>query len=619
MVMHADREQASRNPNGSTGPRTPEAKERTKFNALKHGLTARNILLPGDDPEAFQERVDYHKEDLGTRNRLENELAERAAQASWMLDRALRSEMARLKANMLTEPAAAALRQAQEAEALGQRLLFDRRGPTELYPSREFEGKQPRTSAADEPIDPNHPKTLILGLEATLPGCQLLLRTWRGLGGLLRTGRGWQSPDKLKCIRLLGKQPLDAASDDDEVALIFLASHVIEPQHRYPFQELRCEVHEEQFNKQYKARLERRELEAITPAAATAARTVLLEIVDGAIERLQILEAKHQKVADELESLQADILSHDRDKPGEQFRRLWESCDRLHNRKIDAITKIRRNEAQGWYLVRHERERRKAERLAALEADPRVVVDEHGTVRNAVDYTGDLEEDLARSEAKFGKEGAAAIAACRPIGAEPDERAVPDFARWKPPTNDGGLPMGVGPQPVATGAEVAAEMAKEEGGDVKPGSDVATDFEGEIRSAELDGGVPVTVDGKGLQANLQNELPRVEDGGRRAEDGGPRKEDGGLKTGVIVDGAARRADRAEAERAGVGEEGAGITFHGAAGLAAERQEERSDTGRNEGRSRERCDETIAGLPVGHEDWRSVHPPPGVPIVGTGGE
>ncbi len=248
---------------------------------------------------------------------------------------------------MLIEPAAAAVRQALEAEALGQRLLFDRRGPTELYPSREYETKQPRTSAANEPIDPNHPKSLILGLEATLPGCQLLLRTWRELGGLLRTGRGWQSPEKLKTVRLMGRQPLDAASAD-EVALIFLAAHVIEPQNRYPFQELRCEIHEDQFNKYYKPRLERRELEAITPADATAARAVLLEIVDRAIERLQILEAKHQKVADQLEELQPDILSSDRGKSGEQFRRLWESCDRLQNRKIDAIHKIRRDEAQGW-------------------------------------------------------------------------------------------------------------------------------------------------------------------------------------------------------------------------------------------------------------------------------
>ncbi len=129
------------------------------------------------------------------------------------------------------------------------------------------------------------------------------------------------------------------------------------------------------------------------------------------------------------------------------------------------------------------------------------------------------------------------------MGEEPDERAVPDFARWKPPTIDDGLPMGVdpqavatmrprdsgeqssglpmdvAPQPVATGAPIAAETASEEGGDTKPVSDAATGFEGEIRSAELDGGVPVTVDGKGIAANLQNELPpglKAEERGRTA-------------------------------------------------------------------------------------------------------
>lgn len=88
---------------------------------------------------------------------------------------------------------------------------------------------------------------MVAQLEATLPGCQVLLKTWGGLGGLLRSGRGWQPPDKLKAIRLMGHQPMDALSWD-EVAVIFLASHVIEPQSRYAFQELRCEIPDDQFS-----------------------------------------------------------------------------------------------------------------------------------------------------------------------------------------------------------------------------------------------------------------------------------------------------------------------------------------------------------------------------------
>src|SRR5207248_5159999 len=76
-----------RNASKSTGPRTPEGKERSKFNALKHGLSARTAVLPGEDPEAFQGRIEVFMTVLEPRNGLEAYLAGQAAQASWQLDR----------------------------------------------------------------------------------------------------------------------------------------------------------------------------------------------------------------------------------------------------------------------------------------------------------------------------------------------------------------------------------------------------------------------------------------------------------------------------------------------------------------------------------------------------
>ena len=65
-----------------------------------------------------------------------------------MADRTTRSETAWLSSKILTEPAAQALKQTLDADSLFQRLMFDRRGPTETYPSRDYEHKQPRTSAS---------------------------------------------------------------------------------------------------------------------------------------------------------------------------------------------------------------------------------------------------------------------------------------------------------------------------------------------------------------------------------------------------------------------------------------------------------------------------------------
>ena len=87
---------------------------------------------------------------------------------------------------------------------------------------------------------------------------------------MLVDGRNWQSEQKFRAVRLLGKQPL-ASGNTPLVARIFLACHVIEPQFTYPFQELRCEMHEEKF-KQFKARLEKQGLKKYTPKDPVDAR-----------------------------------------------------------------------------------------------------------------------------------------------------------------------------------------------------------------------------------------------------------------------------------------------------------------------------------------------------------
>src|SRR5205814_5702508 len=90
-------------------------------------------------------------------------------------------------------------------------------------------GSQARISAAGLGDDPDAPPRLLLRLEATAAGCRWLLDRWAELGSLWDRGFAWQSPDKLKAIRFLGRQPLDAA-DSERVALIFQACHVLDPQ-----------------------------------------------------------------------------------------------------------------------------------------------------------------------------------------------------------------------------------------------------------------------------------------------------------------------------------------------------------------------------------------------------
>src|SRR5947207_1372846 len=229
-----DRAEISRrNGQKSRGPKSPAGKSRSRFNALKHGRRALTLILPGEDADAFEGRLDAWTTDLQPRNDLEQDLVVRAATISWQLERADRAEAARLTDLIRHAPDELALRQADEAAALGQRLFQDPHGPLPLYPHCLYNSHtQARISSAGLGEDPNAPPRLLLRLEATAAGCQWLLVQWAELRSRLDHDLAWQSPDKLKAIRLLGRQPLDA-SDSEVVALIFQACHVLDPQPRH--------------------------------------------------------------------------------------------------------------------------------------------------------------------------------------------------------------------------------------------------------------------------------------------------------------------------------------------------------------------------------------------------
>ena len=218
-----------RNAQKSTGPRTAEGKERSRFNAVKHGMTARTLVLPGENPEALQRRLDGWAESLKPRNDLEQYLVERAVRVSWQLDRADRAEVARLTALIRDDAFYDCHSQANvNVVALGRRLFWDRRGPLELYPhfplkDQLLASKKPRTSFSGLAEDSDDPARLVIQLECTAAGCLWLRRQWDDLRDVLDQDLLWQSIDRFKAIRLLGRQPTDAA-DDCDVTTIYLAS-----------------------------------------------------------------------------------------------------------------------------------------------------------------------------------------------------------------------------------------------------------------------------------------------------------------------------------------------------------------------------------------------------------
>src|SRR5262245_10627970 len=146
-----------RNSRRSTGPRSAEGKAQVRFNALKHGLTAATVVLPGEDPAALEARVAAWKDDFGPAGAIEDYLVERAAHTAWQLDRADRAIAARARDRMRHEADDRDDREADEVAALGRALFWDRRGPLPLYPHRQrlaFEPRPSWTDAVDDPLDP---------------------------------------------------------------------------------------------------------------------------------------------------------------------------------------------------------------------------------------------------------------------------------------------------------------------------------------------------------------------------------------------------------------------------------------------------------------------------------
>ncbi len=444
--------QAENKPNGS------------RFNALKHGLTAKTAVLPGEDPEKFQARIDQYKGDIETRNGIEEDLAKNAALASWQVDRAANLRAARAKsANAKsTKSDADLLRENVEAAMLGNRLFHDRMGPIELYATEDYLLQQKRTSWDHEnPDDPDHPAILVRRLCATIAGCRWLLKSWSELRDILKMGLGLQSHEKLKMLRLMGKQPINALGRP-EVARVFLACHVLEPQFDYAFQELRSEMHVERFARS-KELLERWANIGMAPPNRMAARVVLLGIIDDAIAGLKGLEAELQAKEDEAQREREACPSDEDQKAGQQVERHQGSCNRLIFGNLNAIHKLRRNEADGWGKARQQREQKSQGKKKSTPVDHRSVVDERGVVRPAYGYDGDLEEGLARFEAEFGRTG---------MNKPWEEfeathlRAVPDYARFV--ANQGREEGGLGGE----------EMVSDEGGKVERGRSGGGRFSG---------------------------------------------------------------------------------------------------------------------------------------------
>ena len=87
-----------RNSIHSTGPRSVEGKTASRFNAVKHGVDARSLVIPGEDPAELEALAhDYH-EQFRPVGPLESFLVDTLVQSDWNKRRYARAEAQLLSA-----------------------------------------------------------------------------------------------------------------------------------------------------------------------------------------------------------------------------------------------------------------------------------------------------------------------------------------------------------------------------------------------------------------------------------------------------------------------------------------------------------------------------------------
>jgi hypothetical protein len=204
----------------STGPRTAAGKERSKFNALKHGMRAETVVLPGEDAGEYEARHRQFHDDLTARNPVEAQLIDCMVDDTWAIQRIKSAARAQLAHTLRNQPIEQSRAERVEVIECSRRLLKGIAVPMACLPE-------------DREGGPGHPGRLVVALEATVGGCDWLLGRFRQIEKHLRGQEIWRDQDGYELIRLMGYE-ISEAIIDDSAALLLLASQCVIDESRPP-------------------------------------------------------------------------------------------------------------------------------------------------------------------------------------------------------------------------------------------------------------------------------------------------------------------------------------------------------------------------------------------------
>jgi hypothetical protein len=325
-----------RNSLKSTGPKTRAGKEKAAMNARTHGMRAETDKRARETSLEFQERLMKWYSIHSPRNESEELQVRRNVALSFEIERASAARIERWQSALKD----AVPNQRLEACELGKRLFYNPGGGTHLYGIDDVGG---RTSGDGKPGDPDDPNFLVIKLESTSEGCHWLLEQWALLRDRLEPGCFWQAPDRLKAIRLVGRQPMDAAADPG-IAQIFAACHAIHPDGRKPFDDLQSDTVTAGTHMEVVYRIKQRWPDLFKPGQAEEARQFLLELVDEEVARITASLAEHEADPEAASASLRDRLGFDLSPDGAAMRAYELRCTNALIRGMQTYQKMREKE-----------------------------------------------------------------------------------------------------------------------------------------------------------------------------------------------------------------------------------------------------------------------------------
>jgi hypothetical protein len=170
IVTQARIEANRRNALRSTGPNTPEGKQRSRANALKHGLCA--SIVVAEDIAAVQKRSDELFDVLKPVHELQAWMVDRAAIITLRIERCERME-----------------RRARDKFSLRAELTWD--------DDRRLDAESLGRSLARDPAK------AVEALRRTPQGCEWLMARWAMLAHVADEGRGWSADQTAMAFDLL--------------------------------------------------------------------------------------------------------------------------------------------------------------------------------------------------------------------------------------------------------------------------------------------------------------------------------------------------------------------------------------------------------------------------------